>query len=266
MIIDQFYVGQHHILVNEVIRPLTACIDALPLPEGHSHYVVDIGASDGLNQSNSLIYLMRRWAGLCLDANPKDFARWQNFYQRYLPWVQGACVKVTPENILSILSRFAVPQTPTLLCLDIDSFDYPVLEALLREHRPLVICAEVNESIPPPLGFFVHYSPEYRYIGGHFYGMSLNALRDLGLQFGYVLVELCFNNAILIRADLSPPSAPELSQVYQGFSTRPNPLWNQPMQPLQRLSPEQGQEFLREYFAEESVDYTLYIAPDAARD
>lgn len=266
MIIDNFEAGGHKIVINQVLRPLKALLASIIYPDNHTHFVLDIGASDGLDQNNGLFFFMQGWPGLCLDADPQAFQRWLRFYPQHLPWVKGQCLNVTPENILEVLRAQQVPQFPSLLSLDIDGFDYPVLETLLSSYQPLVICAEINESIPVPISFYVHYSEAYRYTGSHFFGMSLSALHDLALSQGYVLVDLSYNNALLVKEECYPEhwQRPTLTEVYNKYVLGPRRAWNAPLFSLENMNSEQALAFLQHYFAEH-VDFSLSISQSCTR-
>jgi hypothetical protein len=254
LILDAFELAGHRIVVNASIQQIQTYLAGLE-PQLTRRFCVDIGAHDGLYQSNILFPCMQGAQGLALEGNSRRFAALQSFYGQYLPWVRTQQAWVTPANILSILAAQAVPETFTLLSLDLDGFDYEVLAAVLTEFQPRLICAEINETIPPPLRFWVHYQPDYQAQGDHFYGMSLSALADLGQTHGYQLVALCFNNALLVHDAVNrwPVLSPELA--YQSYRQGPKPEWNRKMEPLLRLSPAEGLAWLHAHFARPPQSY-----------
>ena len=69
--------------------------------------------------------------------------------------------KVTPLNILDLLSEFDVPQNFDILNLDIDSYELFVISNLLQSFRPKIISMEINEKIPPPIYFTVNYDENH---------------------------------------------------------------------------------------------------------
>ncbi len=95
--------------------------------------------------------------------------------------------------------------------IDIDGYDYFVLDELLSSFRPAIICAEINEVIPPPIKFTVKLHPSYVWGENHFLGQSICQLSLLCKKYDYILVELHYNNAFLVPKELNPftPLTPE---------------------------------------------------------
>jgi len=150
----------------------------LSLMKDADNYCVDIAASDGMTQSNTLFLFKQGWRGLAVEFDPIKFSILSNYYKAF-PKVDLMKVKVTPMNIIELLKANSVPQKFTFLNLDIDSYDYFVLDKLLSSYRPRLICVEINEKIPPPIEFTVKYSPEHSWEGDHFYGQSISQLYKL---------------------------------------------------------------------------------------
>jgi len=84
--------------------------------------------------------------------------------------------------------------------IDIDGYDYFVLDELLSAFRPAIICAEINEVIPPPIKFTVKWHPSYVWGENHFFGQSICQLNLLCEKYDYALVEL----HQIIRAEVAP--------------------------------------------------------------
>ncbi|HEY9843736.1 MAG TPA: hypothetical protein V6D23_24910, partial [Candidatus Obscuribacterales bacterium] len=147
------------------------------------------------------------------------------------------------------------------LSLDIDSFDYDVLAALLQAYRPTMICAEINEKIPPPIRFRVPYRDDHFYTGDHFYGMSLSSLADLAQLHNYDLIQLCFNNVLLVAREHNRYAVQTPAEAYAaGYLSTEIPEYNQNMAPLQSMSPEEGLAFLNEHFAAYAGRYEAGLA------
>ena len=127
------------------------------VPPRHRWYV-DIAAGDGETMSNTLALARAGWDGLAVEADPQQFERLARAYARY-PRVRLARSLVTPDDVVELLRRHDVPREFGVLSLDIDGYDHFVLDRLLEAFRPDVICAEINEAIPPPVRFTVLYEP-----------------------------------------------------------------------------------------------------------
>jgi hypothetical protein len=224
---------------------------------------VDIGAGDGLVQSNTHALFRSGWGGLAVEADGRRFAALGRLYAR----TPGLCLArtfVTPDTVVPLLRSHGVPAEFGLLDLDIDGYDHWVLRALLAEFHPTLMCVEINEKIPPPLRFTVNWSPDFEYRGDHFYGQSISQLHALAGQAGYDLVALEYNNAFLMPSERSSGRSLSAEEAYaQGYAKRGDRLekfpWNADMEPLQRLTPEQAVEFVRQRFANRAGEYELTL-------
>lgn len=261
MILDDFKLGNTRIVINQSIQSIHRYTQGLA-SEGE-RICVDLGASDGLNQSNTLWLYFKGWSGLSLDSDPTAMARLHAFYAQHLPQVQTQLLQITPENICSVLNQAQIPKDFAFLSLDIDSFDYDVLNTLLSEYRPTIICAEINEKFPPPIFFKVNFRPEHTYSGDHFYGMSLSALSELAQRHDYQVVELCFNNLFLIAKESNRWPVLDAEEAYKNYRLGPKPLWNHNVAELLTLEPQAALKFIGQLFADypkESYQLGLYCA------
>lgn len=95
------------------------------------HYLVDIGASDGITQSSTVKFLVDyNYSGLLFEYDPKNFSKLAFLYDDRND-INLAKIKIAPYNIVLLMKSYAVPQDFTLLNLDIDSYDLEVLRSLL---------------------------------------------------------------------------------------------------------------------------------------
>jgi hypothetical protein len=220
---------------------------------------VDIGAGDGITHSNTFALAEAGWGGALIEAEPVRFARLATFH-RHREGVVCTRAFATPPTIAALIEGLGIPFDFGFLSLDIDGYDREVLERLLEKFRPRIICAEINEKIPPPLRFSVSYRSDYRWREDHFYGQSLCALHDLVQPLGYRLESLEYNNAFysLGTDGLSPEQA-----YAEGYRNRPDRLqrlpWNRDMEALQTLDPEAALKFVSEKFSAYSGRFTLSL-------
>ncbi len=224
---------------------------------------VDIGACDGVTMSNTLSLYEDGWRGVAVEGDPAAFGRLARAYAR-LPRVDLVRTWVTPDGVAALLEAHDVPREFAVLSLDIDGYDHFVLDALLRRFRPLVVCAEINEKIPPPVKFTVKYDPGYVWAEDHFYGQSISKLHELCDSHDYALVELHYNNAFLVPAERSPWPSLSPDEAYRvGYLDRPDRLrvfpWNADMEELHGLAPEAKVIFLRERFARYAGKYEIGV-------
>jgi FkbM family methyltransferase len=216
-------------------------------------YCVDIAASDGVTMSNTLFLYQQGWSGLAVECDSKKFAALATHYQDF-PNVILSKSMVTPDNVISLLKAYQVPEKFGLLNLDIDGYEYFVLEKILSEFRPAMICTEINESIPPPLKFTVKWNPGHFWAGDRFFGQSICQLNLLCEKYDYALVELHYNNAFLIPQEISPhPSLTPEEAYRKGYIDRTDRKqkfpWNADIEEIHSLSPEAALAYVSTYFA-----------------
>ena len=163
-------------------------------------YVLDIGAGDGMTFSNSYkLFSESKWNGLCIEPGKKAFTELSDAHKS----IDSVLIKcfATPDNILSILKAHEVPKIPGLLTLDIDSYDYFVLEKILSEYKPSIICTEITEYVPPPICFALKYVKDNT-INSNCFGQSIQMLYKLLKEHEYSIIWLEYNNVFAIHNSL----------------------------------------------------------------
>jgi hypothetical protein len=226
--------------------------------ENRKSWCVDIGAGDGVKGSNTFALFRDGWKGLAVEYDPQRFAMLARTYASLE--VDLAKCKVTPNSIVPLLQAHHVPTDFDVLSLDIDGYDYFVLEQFLDKFRPSVICTEINEKIPPPIKFAVRYDPHYSWAGDHFYGQSISLLHQLCSTQNYSLVELHYNNAFLIPNELNTFPALTAEEAYaRGYREKRDRSdkfpWNANMEALLTLPPSQGLSFVADLFEKYSGQF-----------
>jgi len=231
------------------------------LPSLPNRFCVDLGAADGQNGSNTFLLLLNGWQGLAIEKEPRYFRGMQAMYQELGLQAQLLNESITPENINLLLATEAVPAEPAFLSLDIDSWDYWVLKNLLQHYRPVLICTEINETIPPPLRFTQ--APDVSpHAQAHFFGYSLALLADLAQENDYDLVHLDFNNAFLVAREYNH-FWPNLSAeaAYLSYRQNPRPEYNADMEALLKLEPEAIFRRIQQHFRFFEGQYLLFSPP-----
>ncbi|MBW4496820.1 MAG: hypothetical protein KME26_27850 [Oscillatoria princeps RMCB-10] len=218
-----------------------------------NRYCVDIAASDGITMSNTYFLFKRGWGGLAVEYDSHQFAKLAIRYAEFESVNLSKCM-VTPENAISLLKAHQAPENFTFLNLDIDGYDYFVLEKILSSFRPLLLCVEINEKIPPPIKFTVKWSPNYSWNRDHFYGQSLSQLNLLCVRHEYALVDLHYNNAFLIPREISPSPSLTPEEAYRkGYLERDDRKekfpWNANMEEIHSLSPVEALNYVSKFFS-----------------
>ena len=171
--------------------------------------------------------------------------------------------KITPENVVEIFSKITDRKDPKFLDLDIDGYDFYVLEALLKGgYRPSLIMAETNEKIPPPIKFSVKYHPDYQWDGSHMFGMSLAKADELFQEYEYDIVGLAFNNVYAVpKEDSGKFDTYSYEEAYDRFYRNAN--WefhfshNLNVGRALYMSPEDAIKFFVDFFAEYEGKYDI---------
>lgn len=160
--------------------------------------MVDIAASDGFSQSSTLGFYRKGYSGLAVEMDSEKFTVLSFLYRNFSN-VRLMKIRVTPENIASVLNAAEVEKNFSILNLDIDSYDLHVMKAILSVgYRPKIISMEINEKIPLGIHFTVNYDINHYWKGDHFYGCSIKAAYDTIIPYGYILCKVEYNNAFFV--------------------------------------------------------------------
>src|SRR6185295_3243032 len=92
--------------------------------------VVDIGAGNGIRWSNSYALVLEGWNAIGIEADAYKYELLEQVYRRF-PNAKACNRRVQPNSIERLLKGFGVERTFSVLCLDIDSNDYWILDAIL---------------------------------------------------------------------------------------------------------------------------------------
>lgn len=185
---------------------------------------VEFGVEDG-RENNSVYLLSQGWQGLWIEALENNCAKIEHYFSSYL--TEGSLKLernfARPDNINNLISKYFTGEID-LLSVDIDGYDYDVLQAMTCI-KPRVIVCEYNATFPPPCKWHMPYSKEYFWTGDNYFGMSLSSASELARKKGYVLVgtELNGSNAFFIRQDLF-----EVNKEKFSYPLGENNLYNPP--------------------------------------
>jgi hypothetical protein len=164
---------------------------------------VDIGAADGIDMSNTYLLAANGWKGLSLEIDVNKFAMMAVTYQEF-PDISLVRSRVTPRNIIDLLDYAEVSKEFGVLNIDIDGYDFYVLEEVLKKYRPQIIVAEVNPLIPVSICFSIKFSESFMWNGGNgFQGMSLAMLKTLANRNKYKIIETNGAAAFLMPNEIS---------------------------------------------------------------
>jgi hypothetical protein len=144
------------------------------------------------------------WSGLMIELSERSVegARKKFAGNRGIT-VVGA--RVTPANINALLAEHGYAGEVDLLSIDIDSYDYWVLEALTGT-SPRILVLEYNALFGPERRVTIPLDQPLDATPKGYNGASLAALADLASRKGYRLVacEHAGVNAFFLRHDVAP--------------------------------------------------------------
>src|SRR5215212_1598370 len=233
------------------------------VPSGEARVAVDVGAGDGIRGSNTYALFLRGWRGVGFEGDERRARRLARAY-RNLEGVEARQALVTPANVVGLLREHGVPRDFGVLSLDIDSYDYWVLDAVLGSFRPRVVVTEINEKIPPPVRFRVGYDPDFR-LQHHFFGYSIASLAELCARHSYALLALEYNNAFVAPRELlgDLPALDAATAYRLGYFERPDRRErfprNHDMEALHSLTPQESVAFIQNFFSRHEGKYDLSI-------
>lgn len=226
----------------------------------------DIGAGDGMHMSNTARLALNGWRGVGFELNRSQAAVMATAYRQF-DRIFVCQARITPENACDFLKAYALPRAFGLLSLDIDSYDYFVLDAVLGQYRPTLVVAEINEKFPPPIRFTVRPGEGTAYGRAHFYGASISQMAALAERHRYTLVRLEYNNLFLVASEHCRLPGLSAREAYdQGYRLRPDRKalfpWNANMEPLLSMGREDALKFVRDRYAGREDAYQLAWADD----
>jgi len=247
-------------LFNEdyIIQDLVHTLDA-------PTYAVDIGASDGINQSNTLHLYQEGWDGLAIDGDISSYQKLVINYTRF-PSVVTCFSHVTPYNIVETFGQYRVPQEFGFLNLDIDGYDNFVLLEILKTYRPYVICVEINTIIPPPVRFTICYTPNYKWCWDtepHRFGQSISQVYNLAKSANYQIVEAEYNSVFLVPSERANNllNLDDFTAYKHGYLDKSDRLirypWHTGVEILQTLPPYEICNILNNMFTPFDGEYLL---------
>ena len=183
---------------------------------------VEIGS--GMSGGNSALLAYEcGWRGLMIEIEQRKIdSLLENF--RHNPGVVGVAAAVTPANVNDILRDHGFSGDIDLLSLDIDSYDYWVLEALTAV-SPRILIVEYNAQLGPDRALTIPKDCALDDIPAPLRGASLAAIEKLARRKGYRLVvcDPTGTNAFFLRDDV----ATDLAAITVAEAYRP-PIdrWN----------------------------------------
>ena len=152
-------------------------------------YFIDIGAGDGVDMSNTFNLVLNNYKGYMIESDDSKFAKLGVIYRDF-PDIQLLKTIITPDNIVQLLSALNLPPKLDVLNLDIDSYDYEVLDKILPKFNFKFLILEFNPLFPKSIDFYIKYEKGVKYESPEFYGASLSIFYKLLKKYNYSAVHV----------------------------------------------------------------------------
>ena len=164
---------------------------------------VEIGSGQSGGNAALLAYECG-WAGLMIDIVPAAIDQLRIRFG-HNPGVVGVVAAVSPENINQLVTEHGFTGEVDLLSIDIDSYDYWVLEALTVV-SPRVLVVEYNARLGAERAVTIPKHAVLEQIPKVHRGASLAALEKLprGKRYRLVVCDQTGTNAFFLRDDVAP--------------------------------------------------------------
>ena len=169
------------------------------IPTKHN-YIIEFGAHDGINMSNSRYLIDKKgWSAFLIEGDKRFYAALNNLYRGHAR-VKTQQTFITPENIDELFTQAGTPEDFELMSIDIDSIDYHVWEGL-KKFTPKIVIVEYNSTVPADVEYIVDRNDAIKLSGTSEEGASLLAYERLAIRKGYQLIytELSGSNAFFIH-------------------------------------------------------------------
>jgi hypothetical protein len=181
---------------------------------------VEIGSGRSGGNAAMLAYECG-WNGLMLDIVPAAIESLKSRF-RHNPGVVAVAAEVTPANVNQLITDNGFAGEVDLLSIDIDSYDYWVLDALSAA-SPRLLMLEYNAHFGPEKAVTIPLNQSMAGGPKGYRGASLAALDKAARRKGYRLVACDPSgvNAFYLRNDVAPhvPGLP-LSQAFRPALSR----------------------------------------------
>ncbi len=159
-----------------------------------NRFFIDIGAGayGTGTMSNTRQLIEHGWSGLSFDMDAHGN---EHIIKEF----------VTPFNVVSLLKQHGCPEKPDFVNIDIDGHDYDVLDRILADYQPRLVCSEYNATLPVRSEIKLEYEENYIWKESNKYGFSFGAGVHLFKKHGYSVVMNHVNsNLFAIHNSLLP--------------------------------------------------------------
>jgi hypothetical protein len=163
-------------------------------------YLIEFGAHDGFNMSNSrYLITAQNWNALLIEGDSRFYAKLKTLYAENKNVITQK-IMLTVDNINQKFQDANVPADFDFLCIDVDGPDYYLWEAL-TQYTPSIVMVEYNSIIAPDKEYIIPADKINEFGGTAEEGASLLSFYKLGKKKGYsaIYTELSGANLFFIH-------------------------------------------------------------------
>jgi hypothetical protein len=167
---------------------------------------VELGCGDG-RENNSHALLLNGWSGVWVDGSPTNLAHILASVPKESKRLLVEQMFIDADNIKPSMQAWLKRVGPDLdlFSIDLDGNDATILQQVLSVSKPKIIVAEYNGKFAPPIRTQVKYNPTHTWAGDDYYGVSLQTLVDILVDYRLVCCNGSGINSFFVRKDLSKP-------------------------------------------------------------
>ena len=165
---------------------------------------LEVGASDGLENSNTYPLWISGWRALLIEGGAKAYRRLQSNSAGYNVTTCNDLIEPTGTQSLDAIATNHGFDEFGIASIDIDSCDYWIFAHL--QTRPAIVIIECNPDFPIRVSY---HDPEGPSLLRH----SARAVAELGVRKGYRAIACTGPNVILMRGDMiatNPDAVPNV--------------------------------------------------------
>lgn len=152
---------------------------------------IELGCSDYLESNTRFLVWNDNWSALVIDGSEENICAIKSQNIMASRDILPVCSFITVENINSIISNSNTGADIGLMHIDIEGNNYWVWRAITCV-IPTIVSVEYNSVFGPDRSISVPYNPTFNRFTAHYSGLyfsaSLQALRDLAGEKGYVFI------------------------------------------------------------------------------
>lgn len=170
-----------HLVLNEYMRFVDQNI--------FNKTFIDIGAGDGVDMSNTFQLVRENFNGCMVELNSSKFAKLSTIYRDFKN-ISLIKEKITPHNIEDFIKFIDIGYEVDVLNLDIDSYDYFVLEKLITLTEFKFLILEINSIFPLSVDFTVTFDENFEWEENKFQGASISMMYKLLNLHNYSIIHI----------------------------------------------------------------------------